>query len=196
MLLEPHQCALYRPSVDSAWDYITWKDTGHQGSHIQPPCEACPISPSCSKLPVEDISVRVESGTWVLYEQPGYKGYQYVLSPGDYADHTRWMGFNDSIRSCRAIKNIYGSAWKLRLFERPDLSGQMVEYAEDCPSVSEAFGLREVFSCVVTHGAWVFYELPNYRGRQYFLERGEYRKFSDWGAPTPVVGSLRRITEF
>uniref|UniRef100_A0A4W5PTY2 Beta/gamma crystallin 'Greek key' domain-containing protein n=1 Tax=Hucho hucho TaxID=62062 RepID=A0A4W5PTY2_9TELE len=134
-------------------------------------------------------SARVESGAWVLYEKPNYKGYQYILSPGEYTDNQLWMGFNDSIKSCRAIKN-------LRLYERPDFGGQMVEWAEDCPSVYEAFKFREVYSCMVTHGAWAFYELPNYRGRQYFLERGEYPRHTDWSATSAAVGSFRRITEF
>ncbi|XP_062384252.1 gamma-crystallin M2-like [Sardina pilchardus] len=141
-------------------------------------------------------SIRVASGAWVLYEHPNYKGYQYVLSPGEYPDYQQWMGFNDSVKSCRVIKNVYGNAWKLRLYERPDFGGQMMEYSDDCPSVQEALKFREVFSCMVTHGAWCFYEHPNYRGRQYFLERGEYRKYSDWGAQSPDVGSFRRITDF
>lgn len=55
-------------------------------------------------------SIRVESGVWVIYERPNYKGYQYILSPGEYADSQQWMAFNDSVQSCRAIKNVRGSA--------------------------------------------------------------------------------------
>lgn len=53
-------------------------------------------------------SIRVESGVWVIYERPNYKGYQYILSPGEYADSQQWMAFNDSVQSCRAIKNVRG----------------------------------------------------------------------------------------
>ncbi|XP_055727979.1 gamma-crystallin M2-like [Salvelinus fontinalis] len=141
-------------------------------------------------------SIRVESGCWVLYERPNYGGYQYVLTSGEYPDHQQWMGFNDNIRSCRSIKNVYGNSYKIRFYDRPDLAGQMAEWSEDCPSVHEAFKFCEFHSAVVIDGAWVFYELPNYKGQQYFLERGEYRNFTDWGATSPVVGSFRRITEF
>ncbi|XP_066543660.1 gamma-crystallin M2-like [Amia ocellicauda] len=141
-------------------------------------------------------SIRVESGCWVLYERPNYMGYQYVLSRGEYPDQQQWMGFNDSIKSCRCIRNVYGTTYKIRLYERPEFGGQMVEHAEDCPSVFDTFQLREIHSCVVLDGAWVFYEQPSYRGRQYFLERGEYRRHTDWGATSPGVGSFRRITEF
>lgn len=91
---------------------------------------------------------------------------------------------------------IYGNAWKLRLYERPDFGGQMVECSDDCSSVYDTYKLREVYSCAVTDGVWIFYDLPNYRGRQYLLERGEYRQHADWGASSPGVGSFRRITEF
>ena len=54
-------------------------------------------------------SIRVESGCWVLYERPHYKGYQYILSSGEYPDHQQWMGFSDSIKSCRCITNVRSS---------------------------------------------------------------------------------------
>ena len=49
---------------------------------------------------------------------------------------------------------------------------------------------------MVTDGAWALYEQPNFKGQQYFLDRGEYHNYTDWGAPSPGVGSFRRITEF
>ncbi|XP_041118279.1 gamma-crystallin M2-like isoform X2 [Polyodon spathula] len=141
-------------------------------------------------------SIRVESGCWVLYERPNYTGYQYVLTRGEYPDYQRWMGFNESIKSCRIIRNVYGNTYKIRVYERPEFEGQSKELSEDCPSVFDNFQFREISSCIVVDGAWVFYEQPNYKGRQYFLERGEYRRHNDWGATSPTVGSLRRITEF
>lgn len=51
-------------------------------------------------------SIRVESGVWVIYERSNYKGFQYILGPGEYADSQQWMAFNDSVQSCRAIKNV------------------------------------------------------------------------------------------
>uniref|UniRef100_A0A8D0CKJ9 Gamma-crystallin M2-like n=1 Tax=Scleropages formosus TaxID=113540 RepID=A0A8D0CKJ9_SCLFO len=139
-------------------------------------------------------SIRVESaGCWVLYERPNYMGYQYILTPGEYPDYQHWMGFNDSIRSCRCV---YGKVYKIRLYEKPDFGGKMVEHGEDCPSVQEAFKLHEIHSCIVLDGAWAFYNESNYKGRQYFLERGEYRQHEAWGATSPAVGSFRRITKF
>lgn len=51
-------------------------------------------------------SVQVESGAWVLYERPNYLGYQYILTKGEFPDYQRWMGYNDSVRSCRIIRNV------------------------------------------------------------------------------------------
>lgn len=90
---------------------------------------------------------------------------------------------------------MYGKSWKIRFYDKPDFGGQAAECAEDCPSVYEALKFREFLSCVVMDGAWVLYEQPSYQGHQYFLERGEYHNYTDWGATSPAVGSFRMITE-
>lgn len=74
--------------------------------------------------------------------------------------------------------------------------GQMMEFNDDCPSLSDRFHHREVHSCKVYDGAWVFYEQPNYHGRQWLVERGEYRRFTEWGAMHPSVGSMRRVQDY
>ncbi|XP_032338978.1 gamma-crystallin N isoform X2 [Camelus ferus] len=43
---------------------------------------------------------------------------------------------------------------------------------------------------------WVLYEEPNYRGRMYLVERGDFRSFSDWEAHSARVQSLRRVANF
>ncbi|XP_005994341.1 gamma-crystallin M2-like [Latimeria chalumnae] len=139
-------------------------------------------------------SIRVDSGCWVLYERPNYMGHQYFLCRGEYPDYQRWMGFSDSIGSCRMIPPYRGS-YRIRIYEREGFGGNMMEFMEDCPSVYDRFRNRDVHSCHVMEGYWMFYELPNFQGRQYFLKPGEYRRYSDWGAMNPSVGSFRRITE-
>lgn len=88
-----------------------------------------------------------------------------------------------------------GGQYKIQIFEKGDFSGQMYETSEDCPSTMEQFHMREIHSCKVLEGAWIFDELPNYHGRQYLLDKKEYRKPIDWGATSPAVQSLRRIVE-
>ncbi|KAL6484736.1 hypothetical protein MHYP_G00067810 [Metynnis hypsauchen] len=170
---------------------IFYEDRNFQGRYYECNSECPELSAYFSRC----NSIRVESGAWVLYERPNYMGYQYILTRGEYPDYQRWMGYNDSVKSCRLIRNISGM-FRIRLYENPDFQGQMVEFSEDWPSLYDRFRHREVHSCNVLEGAWVFYEHPNYRGRQYLLERGEYRRYTDWNAMHPGVGSIRRVQEF
>ncbi|TKS67877.1 Beta-crystallin S [Collichthys lucidus] len=140
-------------------------------------------------------SIRVESGAWVVYERPNYTGFQYVLTRGEYPEYQRWMALNDRLCSCKMIHFTSGTQYKMQLYEKSDFRGQVVEVAEDCASLMEKFHWREVNSCKVFEGWWVFYEHPNYHGRQYFLEKGEYHKPDDWGAVCAMVQSFRRFTE-
>lgn len=48
-------------------------------------------------------SVKVESGSFMIYEKPNYTGNQYYLRTGDYPDFNQWTGINDSVSSCRLI---------------------------------------------------------------------------------------------
>ncbi|XP_077334288.1 gamma-crystallin-3-like [Lithobates pipiens] len=137
-------------------------------------------------------SIRVESGNWILYELPNYRGHQYFLHRGDYPDFQQWMGYNDSIKSCRLSPQHEGS-FSIRIYEREDFRGQMMEFTEDCPHVNERFRYNDIHSVHVQDGYWMFYEEPNYKGRQYYLRPGEYRRYSDWGATSPRIGSFRRL---
>ncbi len=186
-------------------------------------------------------SVRVDSGNWMIYEHPNYSGCQYYLRRGEYPDYQDWMGFNDSIRSCRIIPHTrshrlriyeredyrgqmveltddcssFQDRWmgfndsirscriiphtrshRLRIYEREDYRGQMVELTDDCSSFQDRFHFQEMHSFNVLEGCWILYELPNYRGRQYLLRPGEYRRYLDWGAMNTRVGSVRRVMDY
>ncbi|KAM9003155.1 gamma-crystallin B [Sarcophilus harrisii] len=174
---------------------IMGKITFYEDRHFQGRCYEC--SGDCADLQAyfsRCNSVRVDSGSWVLYEQPSYKGCQYFLKRGEYSDYRQWMGTSDSIRSCRLVPRHEGS-FRMRIYERENCAGQMMEFTEDCPSVHDHFHQRDVLSCNVLDGYWVLYEQPNYQGRQYFLRPGEYRRHSEWGAGTAVLGSFRRATD-
>ncbi|XP_075037471.1 gamma-crystallin 1-like [Mixophyes fleayi] len=136
-------------------------------------------------------SIKVENGNWMLYEHTNNQGYQYFLKKGEYPDFHHWMGFNDSINSCHIIPQHRGT-FRIRIYEKEDFRGHTVEFTEDCHQVYEEFNYHDIYSCNVLEGHWIFYELPNYKGRQYYLRLGEYRKYNDWGALTPRVGSFRR----
>ncbi|NXT92819.1 CRYGS protein, partial [Anhinga rufa] len=140
-------------------------------------------------------SIRVDGGTWAAYERPNFSGNMYVLTHGEYPDYHHWMGLNDRLGSCKAVQVPSGGRGHIQVFEKGDFGGQMFEATEDCPSVMEEWHIREVHACRVLEGVWVFYEHPNYRGRQYLLLKGEYRKPVEWGAASPSVQSFRSIAE-
>ncbi|XP_040840347.1 gamma-crystallin D isoform X1 [Ochotona curzoniae] len=168
-----------------------YEDRGFQGRHYECSSDHSNLQPYFSRC----NSVRVDSGCWMLYEQPNYLGCQYFLRRGEYPDYQQWMGLSDSVRSCRLIPHQAGSH-RIRLYEREDYRGQMVELTEDCPSLQDRFHLTEIHSLNVLEGSWVLYELPNYRGRQFLLRPGDYRGYHDWGSLNARVGSLRRVMDF
>uniref|UniRef100_A0A8D0HUH3 Crystallin gamma S n=1 Tax=Sphenodon punctatus TaxID=8508 RepID=A0A8D0HUH3_SPHPU len=170
--------------------------TFYEGKNFQGRCYAC--DRDCLDFHTDLSrcnSIRVEGGAWVVYERPNFAGNMYIVTHGEYPDYQRWMGLNDRLSSCKAIQLSSGGQYQIQLFEKGDFGGQMYESKEDCPSVMEKFHVREIHSCKVLEGVWVFYEHPNFRGRQYVLEKREYSKPVEWGAVSPVIQSFRCIAE-
>ncbi|XP_069589834.1 gamma-crystallin 1-like [Ranitomeya imitator] len=140
-------------------------------------------------------SVRVKSGNWILYEHPNYQGHQYFLQKGEYPDFQQFFGYNDTVCSCRLIIQ-YRENFKIRIYSKENLNGQMIEFTQDCPNTLSEFSFCDIFSCNIIEGNWIFYEKENFRGRQFYLKPEEYKRCTDWGALTPRVGSFRRVPEF
>ncbi|KAK1903484.1 Gamma-crystallin 1 [Dissostichus eleginoides] len=82
---------------------------------------------------------------------------------------------------------------KLRVFDRPNFEGHSLELTENTKSIQEKWLRHQVQSCKVLEGSWILYEHPNFCGRQYMLEKGDYRHHSAWGALKSNVGSIRII---
>uniref|UniRef100_A0A8C5R509 Beta/gamma crystallin 'Greek key' domain-containing protein n=1 Tax=Leptobrachium leishanense TaxID=445787 RepID=A0A8C5R509_9ANUR len=122
-------------------------------------------------------------------------GHQYYLKRGEYPDYQSWFGFNDCIRSCHSIPQHHGN-YRIRLYDTEDFRGQMKEYVNDCSNINESFHVHDVLSSNVLDGYWIFYEEPGFKGKQFFLRPGEYRKYSNWGSANSRVGSIRRIVDF
>lgn len=53
----------------------------------------CPHLPSC--LPP----------SWVGYQYPGYRGYQYLLEPGDFRHWNEWGAFQPQMQSVRRLRD-------------------------------------------------------------------------------------------
>ncbi|XP_019362901.1 PREDICTED: beta-crystallin B1 [Gavialis gangeticus] len=52
-------------------------------------------------------SVKVSSGTWVGYQYPGYRGYQYLFERGDFRHWNEWSAFQPQIQSIRRIRDLH-----------------------------------------------------------------------------------------
>ena len=81
----------------------------------------------------------------------------------------------------------------MKVWEKPNFEGESVELVDNMPSFQDHWQSHDIHSCKVFEGAWIFYQQANYRGRQYLLEKGEYRRYSEWGGMQPSVGSIRRV---
>ncbi|XP_004458205.2 gamma-crystallin B [Dasypus novemcinctus] len=168
-----------------------YEERGFQGRCYECSSDCPNLQPYVSRC----NSVRVDSGCWMLYERANYQGHQYFLRRGEYPDYQQWMGLSDSIRSCRLIPH-HSGPYRMRIYEKDDFRGQISETTDDCTSLQDRFHLNEIHSLNVLEGYWVLYEMPSYRGKQYLLRPGEYRRYFDWGAMNAKVGSFRRVTDF
>ncbi|XP_054442172.1 gamma-crystallin F-like [Pteronotus mesoamericanus] len=167
-----------------------YEDRGFQGHRYECSSDHSNLQPYISRC----NSIRVDSGCWMLYERPNFQGRQHFLRRGDYSEYQPWLGLSDSVRSCRLIP--HAGSHRIRLYEREDYGGQMVELTEDCASLQDLFHSGDIYSLRVLEGSWVLYEMPNYRGQQYLLRPGDYRRYHDWGATRARVGSMRRAVDF
>ncbi|XP_054442170.1 gamma-crystallin B-like [Pteronotus mesoamericanus] len=167
-----------------------YEDRGFQGRRYECSSDHANLQPYISRC----NSIRVDSGCWMLYERPNFQGRQHFLRRGDYSDYQPWLGLSDSVRSCRLIP-LHSGIYRMRIYERDDFRGQMSEVTDDCLSLQDHFHLSEIHSLKVLEGYWVLYETPNYRGQQYLLRPGEYRRYLDWGATNSRVGSFTRVMD-
>ncbi|XP_063074222.1 crystallin, gamma MX, partial [Engraulis encrasicolus] len=171
-----------------------YEEQNFQGRHYE--CEG-----DCSEMHehlARCNSIKVDSGCWMAYEKPDYMGYQYMLNKGEnkgeYPDLQHWAAFNDRIRSCRMVPS-YSGKYHIKLFEGSDFRGAAKELTEDCPDLTEHVPSRSVSSVEVSDGYWTLHEHSHYRGRQFFLQPGQYRRFHEWGSTQPYFGSIKRLTD-
>ncbi|KAG7484091.1 hypothetical protein MATL_G00045280 [Megalops atlanticus] len=51
-------------------------------------------------------SIQVTGGTWVGYQYPGYRGYQYLLESGTYNHWNKWGAPDPQMQSLRRVKDM------------------------------------------------------------------------------------------
>ncbi|XP_029350151.1 uncharacterized protein crybg1a [Echeneis naucrates] len=162
-------------------------------------------------IPQTTGSIKVHSGVWLVYTDPGFGGFVGVLEVGEYPCPETW-GFSEpfvgSIRPLRMgpIKVEHPHEVKALVFEKPNFDGESIEVDSDVFNLTEAQTqkpdgskktLPTVGSMKILGGLWVAYQEADFEGQQYILEEGEYPHCSDWGGSEDGFLSLRPIcTDF
>ncbi|XP_058160040.1 beta/gamma crystallin domain-containing protein 2 [Dasypus novemcinctus] len=139
-------------------------------------------------------SLRVLGGCWVGYEKAGFRGHQYLLEEGEYADWSHWGGYDQALTSLRVIRTDFGDP-AVVLFEAMDFEGPSVEVSEALPDVELAGHGPSTQAIHVLSGVWVAYQEVGFSGEQYVLEKGVYRNCEDWGAGNSALASLQPVLQ-
>ncbi|KAJ7988930.1 hypothetical protein DPEC_G00314300 [Dallia pectoralis] len=162
-------------------------------------------------------SIKIHSGVWLVYCDPGYEGMLAVLEEGEYPCPDSWgfsQPFIGSLKPLRmgGIKVEYPNEVKALLFDGPGFEGECVAIDDDVYSFEEdevaeqGIGGVEEDGCVeegavegagegnpvrkrtlssvgsikILCGLWVGYDMPEFGGRQYLLEEGQYPDWREW----------------
>nr|XP_046269987.1 beta/gamma crystallin domain-containing protein 1 isoform X2 [Scatophagus argus] len=166
-------------------------------------------------IPPTTGSIKVHSGVWLVYTDPGFGGFVGVLEVGEYPCPESW-GFPEpfigSLRPLRmgAIRVEHPNEFKALVFEKPDFEGECIEVDSDVYNLQEEpeeektgkpdknkKTLSAVGSIKILAGLWVGYQEADFEGQQYILEEGEFPHCTDWGGSEDGLLSLRPVcTDF
>ncbi|XP_049608330.1 gamma-crystallin M3-like [Syngnathus scovelli] len=171
---------------------IFYEDRNFQGRSYETSSDCSELTTYLSRC----NSCRVESGLFMVYEKPNFKGHQVLVRRGEYPDSQRLMGISmsDCIRSSRMIP-LHRGQFRVRIYEKENFGGQMHELTDDCDNV-DRLRMSDCQSCNVMEGHWLMFEQPNFRGRMLYLKPGEHRNLRELGASNIIrLSSIRRITD-
>ncbi|XP_042244892.1 uncharacterized protein crybg1a isoform X1 [Thunnus maccoyii] len=167
-------------------------------------------------LPQTTGSIKVHSGVWLVYSDPGFGGFIGVLEEGEYPCPESWgfpQPFIGSLRPLKIgpIRVEHPNEFKALVFEKPNFDGECIEVDSDVynlrdeqeeeeeadkPDVNKKT-LSTVGSLKILGGLWVGYQEADFEGQQYILEEGEYPHCSHWGGCEDGFLSLRPLcTDF
>ncbi|XP_048206536.1 beta/gamma crystallin domain-containing protein 2 isoform X2 [Perognathus longimembris pacificus] len=139
-------------------------------------------------------SLRILGGCWVGYEKEGFRGHQYLLEEGEYADWSHWGGYDELLTSLRVIRTDFGDP-AVVLFEAMDFEGRGVEVSSALPDVELVGHGPHTQAIHVLSGVWVAYGQVSFSGEQYVLEKGVYRNCDDWGSGNSALASLQPVLQ-
>ncbi|PWA16319.1 hypothetical protein CCH79_00004680, partial [Gambusia affinis] len=167
----------------------------------------CDDTPELSSygIPQTTGSIKIHSGIWLVYSDPGFTGLLEVLVEGEYPHPESW-GFPEpfigSLKPLRMgpIRVEHPTDVKALVFEKPNFDGQCLELDGDVYNLLEQQNtdgknttLCSVGSIKILGGLWVGYQGTDFEGQQYILEEGEYPHCSEWGGSEDGLQSLRPI---
>uniref|UniRef100_A0A3B3UDP6 Crystallin beta-gamma domain containing 1 n=1 Tax=Poecilia latipinna TaxID=48699 RepID=A0A3B3UDP6_9TELE len=156
-------------------------------------------------IPQTTGSIKIHSGIWLVYSDPGFDGLLEVLVEGEYPHPQSW-GFPEpfigSLRPLRMgpIRVEHPADVKALVFEKPNFDGQCLELDGDVYNLLEQqktdgknTTLCSVGSIKILGGLWVGYQEADFEGQQYILEEGQYPHCSEWGGSEDGLQSLRPV---
>ncbi|XP_051942620.1 beta/gamma crystallin domain-containing protein 1 isoform X1 [Hippocampus zosterae] len=181
---------------------------GRVSSYCDDTIEICSFG-----IPQTTGSIKVHSGVWLVYSDPGFGGFVGVLEVGEFPCSETWgfpQPFVGSLRPLRigAIKVDHPKDVKALVFEKANFEGECLEVDGDLYNLGEGEAeqgdsggttntISSVGSLKILGGLWVGYQEEDFEGQQYILEEGEYSHCSDWGGSEDGLLSLRSIwTDF
>ncbi|XP_077587209.1 beta/gamma crystallin domain-containing protein 1 [Stigmatopora nigra] len=160
------------------------------------------------RMPQATASIKVHSGVWLVYSDPGFEGMIGVLEAGEFPCSESWgfpQPFVGSLRPLRigAIRVEHPQEVKAIAFEKPNFEGDCLELDADLYDLNEedehssSCGIKKtickVGSLKILGGLWVGYQEENFDGQQFVLEEGEYSHCTEWGGSEDSLRSLRPI---
>uniref|UniRef100_A0A668AM84 Beta/gamma crystallin 'Greek key' domain-containing protein n=1 Tax=Myripristis murdjan TaxID=586833 RepID=A0A668AM84_9TELE len=155
-------------------------------------------------------SIKVHSGVWLVFSDPGFQGMLAVLEKGEYPFPEAWGFPSPFVGSLRPLKMVrlgfFPFCAQAVVYEQPGFEGSSLEIDSEVFSFAEAEGevaadgadldsqkLKSVGSLKIIGGLWVGYSEPGFEGQQHVLEEGEYLDCTEWGAASGQLLSLRPI---
>ncbi|XP_010891881.2 uncharacterized protein LOC105023987 isoform X1 [Esox lucius] len=135
------------------------------------------------------MSFRVIRGSWLLFDEEGCCGNQYILQEGHYPDLISCGCMATSVKSLKPIPYSFSDP-SISLFSLGSFEGLMMVAVMPTEHTEGFFSQ----SLQVEGGLWVVYEYSNYKGRQMLLQPGE---IPSWGEHSgwDTIGSLRPLKQ-
>lgn len=114
-------------------------------------------------------SIKVASGTWVVYQHKDFGGKCYQVSKGsyDYCDVCEGIG-NDTISSVKLVSD------KITLFRDAGFKGTALPLLESVPNFKHIGFNDEASSVKVEQGNWTLFEHVDYEGKSMAVSPGSY----------------------